>query len=124
MKVLWKILLFGLLAAALALGVRYVYVQGSALMERDGGTWDSDALVEAKNLFMNRLDEVQYLTAALEHLAFALAAGALTATSRRQVHACFAELAEERTTGCYVIFLVAVDGDFDVAGGNEVLFGN
>ncbi len=65
MKALWKTLLFGLLAAALALGVRYIYVQGSALMDRDGGTWDSDALVAAKNFFMNKLDEVQILTAAL-----------------------------------------------------------
>ena len=62
----------------------------------------------------------QDLTAAAEYLALALAAGTLTATSRRQVNTCFSELSEERTAGCYVIFLVAVDGDFDVAGRYEV----
>jgi hypothetical protein len=62
----------------------------------------------------------QNLTAAAEHLALTLAARTLTATSRRQVNACFAELGEERTAGSHVIFLVAVDGDFDVTGGYEV----
>ena len=65
MKTLWKVLLFGLLAAALSLGCRYVYVQGSALMDRNGGTWDSEALVEARTLFSARPDEIQTLTAAL-----------------------------------------------------------
>ena len=65
MKVLWKVLLFGLLAVALSLGCRYVYVQGAFLMEQGGGTWDANALVEAKTLFFDRLDEVQQLTARL-----------------------------------------------------------
>ncbi len=77
-------------------------------------------------LFAGEMDGLgrQDLAAAGEYLALALSAGTLTAAGRRQVNTGFAELVEERTSGCHVIDLVAVDGDLDVTGGNEVLFGN
>jgi hypothetical protein len=64
----------------------------------------------------------QDLAASGEDLALTLTARALTATGRGEVNAGFAELVEERATCCYVIDLVAVDGDFDVTGGDEVAF--
>ena len=65
MKTVWKVLLFGLLAAALALGCRYVYLRGSALMEGGGTSWDQEALLAARAMFTEHPDEVQTLTAAL-----------------------------------------------------------
>ena len=66
----------------------------------------------------------QDLAASGEDLALTLTARALTATGRGEVNTGFAELVEERATCCHVIDFVAVDGDFDVTGRNEVFLGN
>ena len=73
-------------------------------------------------LFAREMDGLgrQNLAATGEYLALTLTARALTAASRGQVNTGFAVLVEERTSGCHVIDLVAVDGNFDVTGGNEV----
>jgi hypothetical protein len=66
----------------------------------------------------------QNLAATGEYLALALSARALTATGRRQVNTGFAELVQERTSGSYIIDLVAVDGNLDISGRNEVTLSN
>jgi hypothetical protein len=72
---------------------------------------------------MNGLGRQNFSTTA-EYLALTLTARTFTAAGRGEVNAGFAELVEERTSSCHVIDLVAVDGDFDVTGGDEVFLGN
>lgn len=65
MKAVLKTVLFGLLAAALALGVRWIYVQGADVMDSGGTMWYEDAMLEAKAMFTEKPDEVQLLAALL-----------------------------------------------------------
>lgn len=65
MKSLVKVILFGLLAAALALGVRWVYLEAADVMDSGSTTWYEDAMLEAREMFMAKPDAVQELTALL-----------------------------------------------------------
>ena len=60
-----KIILFGLLAAALALGVRWVWLEASDVYDSGSTTWYEDAMLEAREMFMEKPDEIQELTALL-----------------------------------------------------------
>ncbi len=62
----------------------------------------------------------QYLAAALDDAALALAAAALAATGRGQVYARLAEGGDESAAGGHVVLLVVVDGDFHVALGYQL----
>ena len=68
-------------------------------------------------LFTREMDGLgrEDLSAAFEDLALTLAAGTLTAASRRQVDTCFAHGVEEGTAGRNLVFLIAVDNDLDVS---------
>lgn len=65
MKSALKVVLFGLLAAALALGVRWLYRQSADVINGGGSAWYEDKLLEAKELFLEKPDAVQDLTAVL-----------------------------------------------------------
>lgn len=65
MKALLKVVLAGLLAAALALGCRWVYLQSDDVLTGDGTEWYAAAMLEAKAMFTEKPDEVQLLTAEL-----------------------------------------------------------
>ena len=65
MKTALKIVLFGLLAAALALGVRAVVRQSVSVMNDGGSAWYEDAMLEARAMFLEKPDEIQALTAVL-----------------------------------------------------------
>ncbi len=65
MKNALKVVLFGLLAAALGLGVRWLYVQSADVINGGGSAWYEDKLLEAKEFFLARPDQVQDLTAVL-----------------------------------------------------------
>ncbi len=65
MKSLAKVILFGLLAAALALGCRWVYLEAADVMDAGSTTWYEDAMLEAREMFMAKPDAVQALTALL-----------------------------------------------------------
>jgi hypothetical protein len=91
--------------------------------------FDLDLTAQTPSFFLLFAGEMnglgrQNLAATGEYLALALSARALTAAGRRQVNTGFAELVEERATCCHVVYLVAVDGHFDVTGRNEILLGN
>ena len=62
MKSALKVVLFGLLAAALALGVRWLYRQSADVINGGGSAWYEDKLLEAKELFLEKPDAVQDLT--------------------------------------------------------------
>ena len=65
MKSALKVVLFGLLAAALALGVRWLYRQSADVINGGGSAWYEEKLLEAKELFLEKPDQVQDLTAVL-----------------------------------------------------------
>jgi len=65
MKAALKVVLFGLLAAALAFGVRWLYRQSADVINGGGSAWYEDKLLEAKELFLEKPDAVQDLTAVL-----------------------------------------------------------
>lgn len=65
MKGIVKIILFGLLAAALALGVRWIYLEAADVYDSGSTTWYEDAMLEAREMFMEKPDEIQELTALL-----------------------------------------------------------
>ena len=65
MKTALKVVLFGLLAAALALGVRAVVRQSVSVMNDGGAAWYEDAMLEARAMFLEKPDEIQTLTAVL-----------------------------------------------------------
>jgi len=60
-----KVLFFGLLAAALALGCRWLYLQSADAINNEGNAWYEDALLEARGMFTEKPDPVQDLTAVL-----------------------------------------------------------
>ena len=65
MKSVLKVVLFGLLAIALAFGVRWLYGQSADVINGGGSAWYEDKLLEAKGLFLEKPDAVQDLTAVL-----------------------------------------------------------
>ena len=65
MKAALKVVLFGLLAAALALGCRYLYVQSADVINGGGSAWYEDALLVSRGMFTEKPDPVQDLTAVL-----------------------------------------------------------
>ncbi len=65
MKPFFKTLLFGLLAIALALGCRYVYLESADVLESGSTTWYEDAMLQAREMFLEKPDAVQGLTALL-----------------------------------------------------------
>ena len=65
MKGLVKVVLFGLLAAALALGVRWIYLEAANIYDDGSTTWYEDAMLEAREMFMEKPDAIQELTALL-----------------------------------------------------------
>ena len=65
MKSVLKVVLFGLLAIALAFGVRWLYGQSADVINGGGSAWYEDRLLEAKGLFLEKPDAVQDLTAVL-----------------------------------------------------------
>ena len=62
MKPLLKVILGGLLAAALALGVRWMFLRSTDIVNGDGDSWYDTALVQARAVFTGQPDEVQLLT--------------------------------------------------------------
>ena len=62
MRPLLKVILGGLLAAALALGCRWVFLQSTDIVNGDGNAWYDTALVAAKGVFTGQPDDVQLLT--------------------------------------------------------------
>ena len=62
MKPLLKVILGGLLAAALALGVRWLYRQSADVINGGGSAWYEDKLLEAKELFLEKPDAVLFYT--------------------------------------------------------------
>ena len=62
MKPLLKVILAGLLAAALALGVRWMFLRSTDIVNGDGDSWYDTALVQARAVFTGQPDEVQLLT--------------------------------------------------------------
>lgn len=65
MKPLVKVILFGLLAAALALGCRWVWQEAGVVMDSGSTTWYEDAMLEAREMFLGKPDAIQELTALL-----------------------------------------------------------
>ena len=65
MKGIVKVILFGLLAAALAVGVRWIYLEAADVYDDGSTTWYEDAMLEAREMFMSKPDEIQELTALL-----------------------------------------------------------
>ena len=65
MKGVAKVVLFGLLAAALGLGVRWIYLEAANVYDSGSTTWYEDAMLEAREMFMEKPDEIQELTALL-----------------------------------------------------------
>ena len=65
MKGIVKVILFGLLAAALALGVRWVYLEAANVYDDGSTTWYEDAMLEAREMVLSKPDEIQALTALL-----------------------------------------------------------
>lgn len=65
MKGVVKVILFGLLAAALGLGVRWIWLEASEVYDSGSTTWYEDAMLEAREMFMEKPDEIQTLTALL-----------------------------------------------------------
>ena len=51
MKAALKVVLFGLLAAALAFGVRWLYRQSADVINGGGSAWYEDKLLEDKELY-------------------------------------------------------------------------
>ena len=62
MKPLLKVILGGLLAAALALGCRWVFLRSTDIVNGDGNSWYDTGLVQARAVFTGQPDEVQLLT--------------------------------------------------------------
>ena len=65
MKGIVKVVLFGLLAAALGLGVRWIWLEAADVYDSGSTTWYEDAMLEAREMFMEKPEEVQNLTALL-----------------------------------------------------------
>ena len=65
MKGVVKVVLFGLLAAALALGVRWIYLEAADVYDSGSTTWYEDAMLEAREMFMGKPEAIQDLTALL-----------------------------------------------------------
>ena len=65
MKGVAKVVLFGLLAAALGLGVRWIWLEASDVYDSGSTTWYEGAMLEAREMFMEKPDEIQELTALL-----------------------------------------------------------
>ncbi|MBR4692591.1 MAG: hypothetical protein IKP17_07520 [Oscillospiraceae bacterium] len=65
MKALLKVILAGLLAAAVALGCRWVVLQSADVINGGGTAWHEDAMLQARAMFTEKPDAVQTLTALL-----------------------------------------------------------
>ena len=65
MKAALKVVLFGLLAAALAVGCRWLYRQSADVINGGGSAWYEDSLLEARAMFTEKPDPVQDLTLVL-----------------------------------------------------------
>lgn len=65
MKPLLKVIGFGLLAAALAIGIRILYVESAEAMDSGSATWYEEAMLQAREMFLEKPDAVQGLTALL-----------------------------------------------------------
>ena len=65
MKGVVKVVLFGLLAAALALAVRWIYLEAADVYDSGSTTWYEDAMLEAREMFMGNPETIQDLTALL-----------------------------------------------------------
>lgn len=65
MKGIVKVVLFGLLAAALGLGVRWLWLEAADVYDSGSTTWYEDAMLEAREMFMEKPDAIQELTALL-----------------------------------------------------------
>lgn len=68
MKSVLKVLAVGLLAIALALAVRYLYRESSDVIQGGNTTWYEDAMLSAREMFLEKPDDIQFLTAALLEL--------------------------------------------------------
>lgn len=65
MKGVVKVVLFGLLAAALGLGVRWIWLEASDVYDSGSTTWYEEAMLEAREMFMDKPEAIQDLTALL-----------------------------------------------------------
>ena len=68
MKSILKVLAAGLLAVALALAVRHLYTESADVIQGGSTTWYEDAMLTAREMFLEKPDEIQLLTAALMEL--------------------------------------------------------